>query len=58
MCNKSYTYLSLNNKRGNMDKRKHIAVTAETHKEFKLVAKLKGMTHEGLIKYFIKEVTK
>ena len=41
-----------------MDKRKHIAVTAETHKEFKLVAKLKGMTHEGLIKYFIKEVTK
>jgi len=38
-----------------VDKRKHVAITAETHKEFKLVAKLKGMTHEGLIKYFIKK---
>ena len=38
-----------------MDKRKHIAMTEETHKEFKMIAKLKGMTHEGLIKYFIKK---
>lgn len=37
------------------DERKHIAVSPELHKEFKMLARLKGMTHEGLIRYFIKK---
>ena len=40
------------------DERKHIAVSEDTHKEFKMIAKLKGMTHEGLIKYFIEKEIK
>jgi hypothetical protein len=35
------------------DKRKHIAISEDLKKDFDMVAKLKGMTHEGLIKYFI-----
>ncbi len=33
--------------------RKHIAISEGLKYEFDMVAKLKGMTHEGLIKYFI-----
>ena len=36
------------------DERKHVAMTEETHKEFKMIAKIKGMTHQGLMDYFIK----
>ena len=35
------------------DKRKHIAISEDLKKEFDMVAKLKGMTHEGLIRHFI-----
>jgi hypothetical protein len=35
------------------DRRKHIAISEELKKEFDMVAKLKGMTHEGLVRYFI-----
>lgn len=41
-----------------VDKRKHIAVTDKTHQEFKMMARLKGMTHEGLIRHFIEKEVK
>jgi len=37
------------------DERKHIAMTEATHTQFKMIAKIKGMTHQGLIDYFIKK---
>lgn len=42
----------------NKDKRKHIALSEDTANQFKLIAKLKGMTHEGLMKYLIEKETK
>lgn len=40
------------------DQRKHIAITEKLKHEFIMVAKLKGMTHEGLIRYFINKECK
>ena len=37
------------------DERKHIAISKKLKDEFTMIAKLKGMTHEGLIKHFIKK---
>lgn len=40
------------------DKRKHIAVSEKLKDKFDMMAKLKGMTHEGLINYFIEKECK
>ncbi len=37
------------------NERKHVAMTEKTHNEFKMIAKIKGMTHQGLMDYFIKK---
>lgn len=40
------------------DERKHIAISKKVKDEFSWIAKIKGMTHEGLIKYFIEKECK
>lgn len=43
----------------NEDKRKHIALQPKTAEKYKLIAKLKGMTHDGLANYLMnKEMEK